>query len=92
MVRLKAAARMQGGCGTVFQFHYGTIKSCGQMLIERLLLQDFNSTMVRLKEVVNTALTGGTSSFQFHYGTIKSLLWLEKDTLINNISIPLWYD
>ena len=27
MVRLKAAARMQGGCVAVFQFHYGTIKS-----------------------------------------------------------------
>ena len=34
-----------------FQFHYGTIKSFREKC-ERLGFNDFNSTMVRLKEIV----------------------------------------
>ncbi len=53
-------------------------------------IPNFNSTMVRLKEA--QALGTGTSMlFQFHYGTIKS--WNSYGiSLIQLISIPLWYD
>ena len=55
----------------LFQFHYGTIKSpclyknAGEVVY-------FNSTMVRLKEYLNSKKREHFYPFQFHYGTIKS--------------------
>ena len=54
----------------LFQFHYGTIKSCISVFQCFPLKEHFNSTMVRLKEE-RTFRTGCRSLFQFHYGTIK---------------------
>ena len=52
-----------------FQFHYGTIKR-QKHKIHMLREENFNSTMVRLKETF--AMTAiNSSTFQFHYGTIK---------------------
>ena len=54
----------------LFQFHDGTIKSPSELLL-RLHFRNFNSTMVRLKEIM--FLSDCTHKlFQFHDGTIKS--------------------
>ena len=53
-------------------------------------IYSFNSTMVRLKDIIKTE-ESVTPSFQFHYGTIKS----EQSSESGNecfVSIPLWYD
>ena len=73
----------------LFQFHYGTIKSC-ESESGNGLFNYFNSTMVRLKETHSDAglpLHG----FQFHYGTIKRHFMHIKEGQLG-ISIPLWYD
>ena len=48
MVRLKDFPHLIGTYRSLFQFHYGTIKSFGQVYIEHYETC-FNSTMVRLK-------------------------------------------
>ena len=53
----------------LFQFHYGTIKSC-ESESGNGLFNYFNSTMVRLKGIL-CILKRGNWVFQFHYGTIK---------------------
>ena len=58
----------------IFQFHYGTIKSTGRQFVAGSGIQDFNSTMVRLKEGYRVRIYLVHCSFQFHYGTIKSLI------------------
>ena len=71
MVRLKGTTRAGRLAYTKFQFHYGTIKSNGNLRI-RLPLTYFNSTMVRLKDEKGYIFVTLTIKFQFHYGTIKS--------------------
>ena len=51
----------------------------------------FNSTMVRLKELLN-ANADIADIFQFHYGTIKRWERANPSTFNVDISIPLWYD
>ena len=75
----------------LFQFHYGTIKSLLASLRIRYRLADFNSTMVRLKVVLEASDKILPLSFQFHYGTIKSPR-LQRNFRPISISIPLWYD
>ena len=70
MVRLKVRTALEAETLSIFQFHYGTIKSGGQRKVLWLVVH-FNSTMVRLKVFGNDGL-GGKIAFQFHYGTIKS--------------------
>ena len=75
---------------STFQFHYGTIKSMTEEA-SKAAKANFNSTMVRLKEVISG---GGLDVhlFQFHYGTIKSLYGCCECWVSSIISIPLWYD
>ena len=53
----------------IFQFHYGTIKSM-QPNLDIQTFHNFNSTMVRLKELP-FVIYPYNELFQFHYGTIK---------------------
>ena len=53
-----------------FQFHNGTIKRCYK-LHRCNYVSYFNSTMVRLKEVVGRRAAYLRTLFQFHNGTIK---------------------
>ena len=76
----------------VFQFHYGTIKSCIKQAIQGNGFAYFNSTMVRLKEENANELTESQFKFQFHYGTIKRVLTTSLIFTFVLISIPLWYD
>ena len=57
-------------CRREFQFHNGSIK--GGYTIPQLLCDVcFNSTMVRLKDVINYLTYRATNGFQFHNGSIK---------------------
>ena len=58
---------------SMFQFHYGTIKSTMPMLFTETDIR-FNSTMVRLKGVCAPYVFSAFSLFQFHYGTIKRVV------------------
>ena len=71
MVRLKVDAMSRLASIMNFQFHYGTIKSVGEVQ-ERQFRRTFNSTMVRLKELTRWYEEQSVYAFQFHYGTIKS--------------------
>ena len=94
MVRLKvgllnqALAKREGQ----FQFHNGSIKSMSffsENLYEQLC---FNSTMVRLKEVLDINGNVITEAFQFHNGSIKSKRDLVKNHKDSRVSIPQWFD
>ena len=58
MVRLKEASYGQGNSNAPFQFHYGTIKSILVVII-RMSILNFNSTMVRLKGFAPLHLQSG---------------------------------
>ena len=70
----------------VFQFHKGTIRTCGSSVMSRLQSY-FNSIKVQLEL---PALIGSSACkflFQFHKGTIRT--WLFSFCFLNaNISIP----
>ena len=74
----------------VFQFHYGTIKrqAVRSWLAEQ---EDFNSTMVRLKELQD----GGKLYKVIHFNStmvrLKEMFPVANKFLCE-ISIPLWYD
>ena len=53
MVRLKDEDGEWACKGAIFQFHYGTIKRQNNGLVEFHDVKFFNSTMVRLKEIMN---------------------------------------
>ena len=90
MVRLKGRGFPPEVFHSLFQFHYGTIKSLRKYFSEQLH-RSFNSTMVRLKGTDNYG-TAYFIEFQFHYGTIKRLPDHLLAVLLNVVSIPLWYD
>ena len=73
----------------IFQFHYGTIKRVRKYSPTNHA-DNFNSTMVRLKEELAMFLEK-YYKFQFHYGTIKRFPRLLTIRQVP-ISIPLWYD
>ena len=52
MVRLKAAQTTVQNRSILFQFHYGTIKRLVHLFLIDIIAR-FNSTMVRLKELLN---------------------------------------
>ncbi len=56
----------------LFQFHYGSVKRVGRQR-KMLILVNFNSTMVRLKEVNHASICVEIYGFQFHYGSVKSV-------------------
>ena len=58
----------------IFQFHKGTIKTCGRYRNEHNQA-DFNSIKVRLKHAVNAG-SNAVRAFQFHKGTIKTCIIL----------------
>ena len=55
-----------------------------------IVLRNFNSTMVRLKEEASLRFLL-FFEFQFHYGTIKRKICNHEGNPVV-ISIPLWYD
>ena len=75
----------------LFQFHYGAIKGkhFGSIFAGPL---DFNSTMVRLRDVKRGMASGAGLWFQFHYGAIKGKGTRLMPRLPVYISIPLWCD
>ena len=74
MVRLKEQTYENAVPASVFQFHYGTIKS-GRFQKNMCPNYYFNSTMVRLKGCRHQG-HDHINQFQFHYGTIKREYWL----------------
>ena len=76
---------------TVFQFQYGSIKSCFAGL-DRSGNLGFNSSMVRLKDILTSESGSVKLMFQFQYGSIKSLLEIYENEPIANVSIPVWFD
>ena len=61
-------------------------------VIEKQALDDFNSTMVRLKVLQAKGYVRGIILFQFHYGTIKRLPRLslrEKEIHFNSTMVRL---
>ena len=70
MVRLKGLRMLCNARCTLFQFHYGTIKSTPPLRPPALPAY-FNSTMVRLKGERRVPGEVRDFAFQFHYGTIK---------------------
>ena len=55
-----------------FQFHYGAVGRNSIGLPLNRIIENFNSTMVRLG-VDNVTTTKGATLFQFHYGAVGSL-------------------
>ena len=74
----------------IFQFHYGTIKSCRKH-IEAEHVAEFQFHYGTIKRMPKLTVPHGLLLFQFHYGTIKSLM-LHLTKHVTLISIPLWYD
>ena len=70
MVRLKGKDGTIIENNSIFQFHYGTIKSICRLKLTTTVVY-FNSTMVRLKVLTTIAGSTALAGFQFHYGTIK---------------------
>ena len=76
---------------TVFQFHYGTIKSTIKS-VDTDNKTAFQFHYGTIKSPRRSRGLQGLFSFQFHYGTIKSYilpLFFQPHPMI---SIPLWYD
>ena len=75
-------------------FHFNStmvrLKDC-RLIIRMTNYNNFNSTMVRLK-AGRTHEVHRPRRFQFHYGTIKRISCIWKCSIIDLISIPLWYD
>ena len=92
MVRLKECKCLRiVARTTLFQFHYGTIKSHG-VLPNAQYGDNFNSTMVRLKDPGTTAVGMGLEDFNSTMVRLKGYRsrWFCTRSAI--ISIPLWYD
>ena len=71
MVRLKDPKVKKNHQLSLFQFHYGTIKSSG-VVGEAINLYKFQFHYGTIKSFVNEAGRIVIFAFQFHYGTIKS--------------------
>ncbi len=56
-----------------FQFHYGSISSKENSWYSREI-ENFNSTMVQLVQIIKQNPLTGFELFQFHYGSISSLI------------------
>ena len=70
MVRLKATPAYEISQAHEFQFHYGSVKRRSFVLLQQTL-NNFNSTMVRLKEFCRSVTNYSRTRFQFHYGSVK---------------------
>ena len=56
------------------------------------MVDDFNSTVVRLKPYGEMSQGTLTSQFQFHCGSIKTHRRMKNVDAGGTISIPLWFD
>ena len=92
MVQLKAPCLSHGSLFSgIFQFQYGTIKSCIENLISDLR-HKFQFQYGTIKRYYRDRLSQRRIKFQFQYGTIKRLDKIHKSSTVNEISIPIWYN
>ena len=83
-------ADAQAAAAAAFQFHYGTIKSSTPLPYVSLK-SNFNSTMVRLKDVDWMTGAGDTEYFNSTMVRLKEYC-RPYVRCFYVISIPLWYD
>ena len=75
----------------MFQFQYGSIKSEAQRKL-KMIVNGFNSNMVRLKEGSSYTTTLTLARFQFQYGSIKRPDCELTVDVVALVSIPIWFD
>ncbi len=90
MVRLKVHAISRKLTFNLFQFHYGTIK---RFIFKHTLknLANFNSIMVRLKDLIELGTPSTITDFNSIMVRLKGRCKPDVQSP-QRISIPLWYD
>ena len=75
-----------------FQFHTGSIKSDRRGFYSDMMIQGFNSILVRLKDQKQSFDGLLDGEFQFHTGSIKSSTENYDAVKSTDVSIPYWFD